>query len=191
LLTEENELVTYAHLHLKGGEPLKGAALLQNLIDTGKVTKTARHMELLALLYIAGKDAEHGTAALEVVGKQVSSGAPFYELARIHFEKQAWEPASMALAKAVTTGGLRSPGDAQLLLGISHYKLKRKDAALGSLEQAKRYASTKDCAEEWIKTVKKARKDATKDCSASALAIKKPAPPPPKAPPPQAAAKAP
>ena len=86
---------------------------------------------------------------------------------------------------------LRSPGDAQLLLGISHYKLKRKDAALGSLEQAKRYASTKECAEEWIKTVKKGRKDATKECSASALAIKKPAPPPPKAPPPQAAAKAP
>jgi tetratricopeptide (TPR) repeat protein len=172
MLTEETDVVNYSVLHLKGGEPLKGAALLQKQIEARKVAKNARNMELLARLYIEGKDTERGTAALEVVGKQVSSGQVFFELARVHFQKEAWEPARDALARAVTTGGLKSPGDAQLMLGITHYKMTRKDAALASLEQAKKYPPTTKCAEQWIKAAKKGRKDATGECATSAIAEK-------------------
>lgn len=178
-LTDEEELVTMARLYQKAGAPLKGAELLQKHMDGGKVAKTPQHMELLASCLIAAGDTERGSAALEAVGNQVSSGQVYLDLGRAHVNKQSWEPARDALAKAVITGGLRFPGSAQLLLGITHYKMNRKDAALASLAQAKRYPSANKCAEDWIKAIKKRKKDAAEaDCSATILATTDPKPVP-------------
>ena len=55
---------------------------------------------------------------------------------------------------AIAHGGLSSPGSAHLLLGVAHYNTKRKDAALASLGEAKRYPDSAGCADQWIKLVK-------------------------------------
>lgn len=182
LLTEEQELVTLARLYLKAGEGAKGAELLRTQMESGKIEKSAQNSELLASCYIQSGDTEHGEATLELVGKEVSSGQVFLDLGRAHFAKQRWEPARDALARSVTTGGLRYPGSAQLLLGITHYKLKRKDAALASLTRAKAYPSAMKCSEDWIAAIKKNKKDTEGECAVASLSIKDPTPVPAKKP---------
>lgn len=165
-LTEANEIVALSRLYERAGQPLKGAALLDKGMRDGKIEKTPENLEALALCYVAGKDADKAQAALSAAGEDAGSGEVYFRLALLQGERGQWTSARDAVAAAIQKGSLSAPGDAQLLLGIAHYNTKRKDAALASLQEAKRYgADTAKCADEWIKVVKSGRAGAKADCS--------------------------
>jgi hypothetical protein len=165
LLTEEKDLVNLARLYLRQPAPLKGAALLDKQMQAGKVSKTPQNLELLATCWVMGEDAEHAEAALKQAGDAVGSGQVYIELARIDVEHGAWIKARDALSSALQKGGLASPGEAHLLLGVVHYNTKRKDAALSSLAEAKRHPETAKCADEWIQLVKSGRPGTAGGCA--------------------------
>jgi tetratricopeptide (TPR) repeat protein len=152
-LTEEKDFVNLARLYLQAGVPEKGAALLQAQIGAGKVKKTAETLELEAECWIASKDAARGEVAVRAAGDSIS-GEAWIALARLDGAQGDWSKAREATTSALQLGGLRSPGFAHLLLGVAHYNTKRKDAALASLGEAKRYPDSAGCADQWIKLVK-------------------------------------
>jgi tetratricopeptide (TPR) repeat protein len=169
-LTEGKEIVALATLYQRTGAPLKGAALLEKGMRDGKVDKTSESLEALAVCYIAGKDADKAKAALDAAGEEAGSGEVYFQLARLHAQREQWTDARDAVAAAIQKGGLSSAGDAQLLLGISHYNTKRKDAALASLTEAKRHGpAAAKCADAWIKVVKSGRAGGKASCPGSAL----------------------
>jgi tetratricopeptide (TPR) repeat protein len=152
-LTAEKDLVNLARLYMQAGAPEKGAALLDEQMAAGKIKKTPETLELVAACWIASKNAERGEAAVKAAGENIS-GEAWLALARLNGEKGDWAKARDDTASAITHGGLRSPGSAHLLLGVAHYNTKRKDAALASLGEAKRYPDSAGCADQWIKLVK-------------------------------------
>jgi tetratricopeptide (TPR) repeat protein len=164
LLTEDKDFVTLARLYLQAGAPLKGASLLEKKIKEGKISKTSENLELLATCWLMGKDVTHAEAAFKQAGDGIGSGELYVELGRLEIERGEWVKARDALASAVQKGGLKSPGEARLLLGVAHYNTKRKDAALASLGEAKKYADTAKCADEWIKLVKSGRPGTAGGC---------------------------
>jgi hypothetical protein len=168
-LTEPKEILALSRLYERAGQPLKGAALLEKGMRDGKIEKTPENLEALAMCYVAGNDADKALAALRAAGEEAGSGEVYFQLALLQGERGEWASARDAVAAAIQKGGLSSPGDAQLLLGISHYNTKRKDAALASLQEAKRYgAATSKCADQWIKIVKSGRAGAKADCGGTA-----------------------
>lgn len=158
-LTEEKDLVNLAKLYLQAGAPGKGAQLLEQQFSAGKIKKTPENLELLAACWIAAKDADRGEAAVKAAGEGVS-GEAWIALARLHAEKGDWAKVREDTALAISHGGLSSPGSAHLLLGVAHYNTKRKDAALASLGEAKRYPDSAPCADQWIKLVKSGKGNA-------------------------------
>jgi TolA-binding protein len=137
----------------------------------GKIEKTPENLEALAMCYVAGNQPDKALAALRAAGEDAGSGEVYFQLALRLGEHGDWTSARDAVAAAIQKGGLSSPGDAQLLLGISHYNTKRKDAALASLQEAKRYGpTTAKCADQWIKIVKAGRAGAKAECGSPASA---------------------
>jgi tetratricopeptide (TPR) repeat protein len=168
VLTEESAFVSLAKLYLQQGAPLKGAAVLDAQLRSGKVSKKPENLALLTICWVKGKDAEHAEATLKALGDNEISGDVYYELGRLEVERGQWAHARDNLASALQSGGLKSAGRAHLLLGIAHYNTKRKDAALASLGEAKKYSGDAKCAEEWIGLVKAGRPSPTTSCATSA-----------------------
>ncbi len=165
LLTEEKDLVNLARMYLRAGAALKGAALLDKQMSAGKVSKSPENLDLLATCWVAGKDVEHAEAVLARAGDGVGSGNLYQEIGRLELVRGKWTKARDALSKAFQLGGLKAAGEAHLLLGIAHYKTKRKDAALASLGEAKKDKASAQCADEWIKAVKSSHSAVSPACS--------------------------
>jgi hypothetical protein len=166
LLTEEKDQVSLARFYLQQGAPLKAAAVLE------KVSKTPEINGLLAQCWIMGKDADRGEAALKAAGEEAAPGGLYLDLAYLRAEHGDWAKSRDAAAMALQRGGLKAPGEAHLLLGVAHYKTKRKDVALAALAEAKRDPATAGCADEWIKAVKGGRPDASAGCAPGAASSK-------------------
>ena len=71
----------------------------------------------------------------------------------MHLQREELEQAEAALRSALEKGGLPSPGDAQLLMGIALFGQKRPEQALTWFARAREHAVTRDEAEIWIKHV--------------------------------------
>jgi hypothetical protein len=165
-MSSEQELVGLAQMYVKAGQPAKAAALLDKHMKDGKVSKTAENYDVVAQAFIAGNDGDRAAAALAAAGEGKASGETWYGLGQLEASKGHWEKARDALASAIRIGGLEAPGDAQLLLGISHFNTKRKDLAISSLTAAKKYGpATSQCADAWIKIVKSGKVGDKAECS--------------------------
>lgn len=153
MLSDEQEYTGLALLYMQTGNAKKGAAVLEKQMKAGKVERSAENLNALARCYIGAKDGAKAAATLEEAGEEVA-GQTYLDLARLEASQGQWEKARDAAARAVVKGGLKTPGEAHLVLGVAHYNTKRKDAALISLNEAKKNPAIASCAEEWIRAVK-------------------------------------
>ena len=106
------------------------------------------------MCWLAANDSEHAASALASGGDVVASGELFLDLAKLQLARSQWVKARDSAAAAFAKGGLRSPGEAHLVLGVAHYYTKRKDAALAALSEAKKAPATAKCAEAWLQVAK-------------------------------------
>jgi uncharacterized protein HemY len=167
LLTDQPELVALAQLYLRQGAAAKAAALLDEQIKAGKVEKVPVNLELLAKCWLVAKDLDRAQAVLAMPETDVSSGDVYLELGRLLIERKSWVKAREALSTAVQKGGMQWPGDARLLLGIAHYNLKDKSAALAALGEAQKSADSAKCAAEWIQIVKGGKPPPEPSCAST------------------------
>jgi hypothetical protein len=65
-------------------------------------------------------------------------------------QREAWSEASALLERAIAKGGLKEPGNAELLLGISYYNESHVVRARSSFLRARQYDSTRSAADRWI-----------------------------------------
>ena len=154
LLTEEKEILALAQTYMRDGKPKECAELIEKNIDEGKVTKGEASAMQLAHCWIAAKDVKKAHEALDGAGDALTSGEPYVALAWLEIDRAQWAGARDALVSAFEKGGLKQPGVAHLMLGVAHYKTKRKDAALSSLGEAKKHRASKGCAESWLSAVR-------------------------------------
>jgi tetratricopeptide (TPR) repeat protein len=164
LLTEEKEILALAHTYLRVGKPADGAALIEKHFKDGKVSKGQASLTLLAQSWVAAKNTDRAHAALDDAADALTTGEPYVALAWLEIDRDQWAKARDALASAFAKGGLRSPGVAHLMLGVAHYKTKRKDAALASLGEAKKHADSRGCADIWLQTVRSGKQAPASDC---------------------------
>jgi len=154
LLTEEKEILELSRLYMEAGRPEQCGTLLDKHIADGTVSKGQAAYELLAGCLLEAKNVDRAAKVIDAAGDLLTNGEVYFELAKLQLARGQWVKARDAAAAAFTKGGLRSPAEAQLLLGVAHYYTKRKDAALGSLTEARKNPATSKCAEAWLQTVK-------------------------------------
>ncbi len=150
LITKQKEILDLVNLYLYVDLPYKAARLLQTEINNKRVKGTSKNWELLANAWTQAKEYKKATQALEKASSLNPKGTLYQQLGRIYVEQENWPAAINALTKALQKGGLKDPGNAYLLLGMSYYELKKINKAKHAFIQAKKYKKTRKSARQWL-----------------------------------------
>jgi len=150
LLTEDSELRRLARSYLYHELPYPAAQVLEKALEAGAVEPDSKAFELLANSWIAAREYQRSLDPLRSAAKLSENGNLYVRLGQVHMQREAWKEASVLLEKAVEKGGLKDPGNAELLLGIAYYNGAQVARARSSLLRARQHDSTRNAANRWI-----------------------------------------
>ena len=153
-ITSSQQIVTLAQLYRYHGVPYKAANLLESAIEKGTVDANERHLEMIALAYMAAKNDEKALSPLKQASKIADNGKFDANLAQSYLNLEQWQNAIDSADKAITRGGVKRIGDMHLILGMSYFHLKQFDEALGAFTTAQSYKESAKTADQWVKYVK-------------------------------------
>ena len=150
LLTEDKELRRLARSYLYHELPYPAAQVLEKALEDGAIARDSEALELLANSWIAAREYERSLDPLRSAAELSEDGNLYVRLGQVHMQREAWNEASALLEKAVEKGGLKDPGNAELLLGIAYYNGAQVARARSSFLRARQHDSTRSAANRWI-----------------------------------------
>ena len=151
LLTEDAELRRLARSYLFGNLPYQAAKVLDKGLQEEVIEPDAAAYELLANSWIAAREYDRSLPPLRRAADLSKGGKLFVRLGQVHLQREEWKEAASMLEKAVAKGDLDNPGNALLLLGISHYNAERVGTARTYFVKARQHEKTRPEAERWLK----------------------------------------
>jgi tetratricopeptide (TPR) repeat protein len=150
LLTEDKELRRLARSYLYRELPYPAAKVLEKALEDGTIARDPEAFELLANSWIAAREYDRSLAPLQKAAELSQDGNLYVRLGQVQMQREAWSEAAELFQKAVAKGGLKDPGNAELLLGISYYNDARIARARSSFVRARRHDSIRKEADRWI-----------------------------------------
>lgn len=162
-LLNAEEMLRLARLYLHQESPYQAAKFLQREIDQGTLGKTRESMQLLAESYFMARETDAAIKAYGEAARQFGDADYYMRQGQLLFNQQRWDEAYQALTEAVAAGELDNPSQAQLLLGISAYKLEKYDTAAQALNAALDGSNTRDTANYWLQQLEQTRKQENTD----------------------------
>jgi len=149
LLSQERELLKLARYYLYQGMPYKAGRLLAERLAGGGVQPTLENWRLLSDAWVVAREPRLALEALEQGLGRTPAGELHLRRAHLAAELADWRLVVEAVALALATGGLESPGSAYLLSGIGHYHLQQHDEALAAFGRAQGFDASRAQAEQW------------------------------------------
>jgi tetratricopeptide (TPR) repeat protein len=149
-LAEDRELRRLVRTYLFNDLPYPAAQVLEKGLADGTIERDAEALELLANSWIAAREFERALPPLREAAERAENGNLAVRLGQVYMQREQWKDATAALQEALDKGGLREPGNAQLLLGICYYNDDRVEQARSSFARAREHASTREAADQWI-----------------------------------------
>ncbi len=150
LLTEDKELRRLARSYLYHELPYPAAQVLEKALEDGAIAPDSDAFELLANSWIAAREYERSLDPLRDAAALSEDGNLYVRLGQVHMQSEAWKEASVLLEKAIEKGGLKNPGNAELLLGIAYYNDAEIKRARSYFIRARQHDSTRSAANRWI-----------------------------------------
>ncbi|MBR9814878.1 tetratricopeptide repeat protein [bacterium] len=148
-LDTEKELSNLANIYLFMDIPYKAAKVMDRAMAEGKME---RNYENLKKLGTAWQLARVDDKAIEVLSQAAEAGRDgdmWMQIGQIYVDQEKWNKAIDNLNKAVEQGASRS-GEANLLLGVSHWNKGDKSRATAAFKKAQRFDKTKKQAATWL-----------------------------------------
>jgi len=150
LLTEDKELRRLARGYLFADLPYPAAKVLQKGLDEGTIERDSSAYELLANSWIAAREYDRSIEPLRKAAALSEDGNLYVRLGQVYMQSEKWSEATGLLKKGIDKGGLKEPGNAQLLLGIAYYNDSQLDSARASFMRARDHKDTRDVANNWL-----------------------------------------
>ena len=157
-LVEHKELVNLAQFYLYHDLPYRAAGLLEAEMRKGNIEADADVWELLSISWLHAKEYKRAMEPLAEAARMSDNGDLYVKLAQVHLEREDWSKAREALEAAVDKGDLTDPGNAHLLLGVSHYNSGKLSAAERSFLEASNHDRQRKSAKRWIKHIRQEQK---------------------------------
>jgi len=155
MLTQGREILNLAQLYVANGVPYRGAKLLQEAVDAKQVDATLSNLRLLSQAwYMAGEDIK-AIPPLQRAAQISDDGELYVRLAQSYLNLDRYAEAAEALRAALNKGGVRRPGDANIMLGMSLYELNKLDQARSAFRAATNYDTNERTARQWIDHIDK------------------------------------
>jgi tetratricopeptide (TPR) repeat protein len=153
LLSTEPELVTMAQLYMQYEVPYKAAKLLEEEIESGRVEGDAANYRLLSQAWQLAMDDEKAIPALQEAARLDEDGELYLRLANAYLNQGDYDECASAARQGLRVGGIDTPANAQITLGMCLYNLKQYQNAIEAFRAAARTERTRRMARQWIDVI--------------------------------------
>jgi tetratricopeptide (TPR) repeat protein len=152
-IIEERYILNLANLMSYQETPYKAAELMMREIVADRVKGTLKNWEKVADMWVLSREYDRAVLALKKASAVDPTGEIAFKLGRIYIEQEKWKEAHAQLLTALQKGGLKKPGEAHLLFGMSCYELHFNGEARKSFVKARQYSNTRKSAKQWVEYI--------------------------------------
>jgi len=153
MLEKESELVTMAQLFMQREVPYKAATLLDTEMNSGRVSKSAKNYRLLSQAWMLSMEDERAIPALQEAARLTSDGELDIRLGNAYLNVGQYEDCSKSVRTGIRKGGLKSPDNAQISLGMCLYNLREYRNSIKAFEQAAKTPRSRRVSGQWITVI--------------------------------------
>ena len=154
MLEKETELVTMAQLFLQREVPYKAATLLEKEMESGRVSKNAKNYRLLSQAWQLSQENEKAIPALQQAARLSDDGELDVRLGNAYLEVGNYGDCVDAVRNGIRKGGLKSPDNAQISLGMCLYNRQQYDAAIDAFREAAKTPRSRRVGNQWINVIR-------------------------------------
>ena len=159
LLEKENSIKGLIQLAGSEGIPEHAARILEQALADKLLESNETYLKLLADAWTTAREDEAAIATLARLADVSEDGQPWLKQGRLYLDSFRWQPAQEAFQKALDKG-IKSPGQAWLLMGIAQAELSQYQSAKKALKKAQAYEKYTKQAVAWQRYVEEQRKNA-------------------------------
>ena len=153
MLVKDTEFVTMAQLYLQAEVPYKAAKLLEEKMDAGVVQKNEKHYRLLSQAWTLAQEDQKSIPALTEAARLSSNGDLNHRLANAYLNTGNYAACVSSANDAIRKGGLKSPDNVQISMGMCLYNLKRYSDAKAAFNKAAKTPRSARTAGQWVKVI--------------------------------------
>ena len=153
MLEKESELVTMAQLFLQREVPYKAATLLETEMESGRVSRTAKNYRLLSQAWQLSMEDKKAIPALQEAARLSEDGELDVRLGNAYLNIGQYEDCAKTVKTGIRKGGLKSPDNAQISLGMCLYNLREYRNAITAFEQASKTPRSRRVSNQWINVI--------------------------------------
>jgi len=154
LLEKEAELFTMAQLYLQAEVPYKAATLLDAEMETGRVGKTAKTYRLLSQAWTLAQEDEAAIPALQEAARLSDEGELNLRLGNAYLNLGKYGDCVKSVRDGLRKGGIKSPDNAQISLGMCLYNLQKYKEATTAFTEAAKTKRSRRITSQWIAVIK-------------------------------------
>jgi len=153
LLEKESELVTMAQLYLQHEVPYKAGVLLEAEMESGRVAKDAKNYRLLSQAWTLAAEDEKAIPALQQAARLSDEGELNLRLGNAHLNLGQYGECVSAIQDGIKKGGIKSPDNAQISLGMCLYNQKKYRDAIAAFREAGKTNRSRNISRQWISVI--------------------------------------
>ncbi|MBT8077070.1 MAG: hypothetical protein KJO31_00755 [Gammaproteobacteria bacterium] len=153
MLEKEAELVTMAQLYMQHEVPYKAGALLEKEMEAGRVSKSGKNYRLLSQAWSLAAEDGKAIPALQAAARLSDDGELDVRLGNAYLNLGRYGECVSAVKSGLGKGGVKSPDNAQISLGMCLYNQKKYNDAIKAFREAGRTNRSRRLADQWIKVI--------------------------------------
>ena len=153
LFDKESEFYTMAQLYLQHEVPYKAAVLLTEEMEKGRVSKNAKNYRLLSQAWsLAAEDAQ-SIPALQHAARLSDEGELNLRLGNAHLNLGQYGECVAAIREGIEKGGIKSPDNAQISLGMCLYNLRKYRESIAAFREASKTSRSRKISNQWVAVI--------------------------------------
>lgn len=148
-----NDMFNLAQLYYYHQVPYKGAKIMEEAMENGKLARNLKNLRFLSQCYAASRDSDKAIPVMQAAAELSEDGELNAQLAQLFLNTEQFDQAIDNARIALQKGDLRSPGTAHLVIGMSLFNKKQFAEALNALAEAEKFKGTSKMAKQWQRYV--------------------------------------
>lgn len=149
----ENEVRNLANIYMLLDIPYKAARVMAAGLERKILKSDEKTLTQLGDAWMLAREYEKAEPVLKQAASISGTGDIYFRLGQIYIEDERWKQALEMFEKAQGKS-LKNPGEAAFLAGVAAYNLKDKQRAIGLLQRALQFDSTRSNATQWLNHIR-------------------------------------
>ena len=153
MLEKEAEFVTMAQLFMQAEVPYNAAKLLQEKMDSGVVKKNEKNYRLLSQAWMLSMEDQKAIPAQKAAAALADHGEIDARLANSYLNVGEYGQCVTAARTALRKGGLKSPDNIQISLGMCLYNQQKYSESKTAFRAAAKVPRAQRISRQWIRVI--------------------------------------